>query len=394
MTALKAENIMNFPKKTRYAPENAAGFDSSAVVRETPFARFLAHGVPTPKLERWKYTNLAQAVKSMPVAPVQGTVGIKGDAQYISRQAELAEDLPPQAEKYKDMALWDLNAAYVSEAVVIDVPQGTNVEIPFSLDFQSVEDDFSNFRLIIKLGQGATATLMETHAGTGAYWKNNVIEVVLAEGARLNHIRVLEDSEQAVFTNNIHVVQARDSHYDSFVYTIGAKLSRQQLHADLEGENVQCDVNVVHLTKGTNSADSTFEVAHMAPHCQSNQLVRSVLDGQSKSVFQGKVYVDHIAQKTDGYQLSNALILSEGAEMNTKPELEIYADDVKCSHGATTGQIDEDMMFYLRSRGLSEEEATSILVEAFIGEAVDKLTDEDVKAVVMEKARAVGKSVI
>ena len=206
-----------------------------------------------------------------------------------------------------------------------------------------------------------------------------ITEISVGANAKLHHIRIVEDSIDAVHTNMVRVSVEKDGTYDGFALNLGAKLTRHEIHAVLNGPNIECSFNGLNLVQGEQHTDTTILMEHKAPHCRSNQFYRSVLDDSSRVVFQGKVHVHKIAQKTDGYQLSNAILLSDKAEMDTKPELEIYADDVKCSHGATTGQLDEEPIFYLRSRGLSDAQARLLLMDAFVDEVVDKIEDEQLK---------------
>ena len=175
------------------------------------------------------------------------------------------------------------------------------------------------------------------------------------------------------------IEQERDSVYNNLRSKGSAKLPEMEIHSTLNGPNAEVNFDGLNLLLGSEHGDTTIVVEHQDPHCRSSQFYRSVLDDTARCVFQGKVHVHQIAQKTDGYQLSNALLLSDKAEMDTKPELEIYADDVKCSHGATTGQIEGEAIFYLRSRGLSEAQARLLLTQAFAQEVVDKIQHEDIR---------------
>jgi Fe-S cluster assembly protein SufD len=167
--------------------------------------------------------------------------------------------------------------------------------------------------------------------------------------------------------------------YEAFTITTGAGLSRNQIHADLKGENIVCRLNGVNMLDGSEIADTTITVEHQAPNCESYQDYRSVATDKAVGTFQGKIHVHQIAQKTDGYQMAKSLLLSSQATMNTKPELEIYADDVKCSHGATAGRLDEDALFYLRARGIPENQARNLLIQAFVNEVIEGVTDKDVR---------------
>ncbi len=250
------------------------------------------------------------------------------------------------------------------------------------------EDSFHHQpRLKIVLEDGAQATVIERHSGEGVYWKNMSTEIVLGEGARLNHIRVQNDSDESVHTDMVHITMERNSYLNSVSINMGAKLLRHDIHTVINGSGARCLLNGVNLLRGRQHGDTTLLMEHVAPNSFSNQFYRSILDDQAHGVFQGKIYVHREAQKTDGYQLYNTILLSQGARMNTKPELEIYADDVKCSHGTTTGQIDEEPMFYLRSRGLSEAKARMLLMQAFVDEVISKVSDGFVRNQIKEMAK-------
>ncbi len=300
--------------------------------------------LPTPKVEEWKYTNLPRAISADLVdAPVQEITIHKTRGQICGQ----AEDI-----------------LFTGEAGALH-----------------------SLRLKIILEEGAQLTVLERHDGSGAYWKNMVTEIEVGAHARLNHIRLVEDSGEGVNTNMVHITQGADSLYNGFTLNIGGKLTRHEIHAEIQGQNAELHLNGLNLLAGQQHGDTTILIEHQAPHSQSNQFYRSLLDDNARGVFQGKVHVHQIAQKTDAYQLSNAILLSQGAEMDTKPELEIYADDVKCSHGATTGQLDEEPLFYLRSRGLSEKAARQLLIEAFVDDVVEKIGDEELEARVSKMCR-------
>jgi len=292
--------------------------------------------LPTPKQEQWKYTNLQRAL----------------GAALLSTK--------PQA----------------LEQVVIHKSRGQICEKPEEVVWIGEDKTHHQLCLKIVLEDGAQAIVIERHSGEGAYWKNMGTEIVLGENARLNHIRVQNDSDWAVQTNMAHVTMERNARLNCFSVNLGAKLSRYDVHAVLNGSGAECHINGLNLLRRKQHGDTTVLMEHVAPHCHSNQFFRSILDNQAHGVFQSKVHVHRGAQKTDGYQLANTILLSQGACMNTKPELEIYADDVKCSHGTTTGALDEEPLFYLRSRGLSESQARMLLVQAFVNEAIDKISDE------------------
>ena len=304
--------------------------------------------LPTPKVEEWKYTNLSRSLGEELVA------------------------VTPEA----------------PQEVVIHRTSGQNGEQIEDIVWTGTAGAHQQPRLKIILEDGAEATVVERHTGEGAYWKNMTTEIVVGANAKLHHIRMQEESDQAVQTNLVKVSLERDATYDGFTLNLGGKMTRHELHAVLKGSNIDCSFNGVNLLAGEQHGDTTILMEHEAPHCVSNQFYRTILDDAARGVFQGKVHVHQAAQKTDGYQLSNTLLLSPKAEMDTKPELEIYADDVKCSHGATTGQLDEEPLFYLRSRGLSESAARMLLIQAFVDEVIEKIPDEALQDEARQKAEA------
>jgi len=302
--------------------------------------------LPTPKVEEWKFTNLPRAIPA------------------------------------------NLTRSEDEDEVIIHIKRGEVRDNPVEINVTG-EDNTHHFNQVkIILEEGAQATVVERHDGKGAYWKNRTTDIEVGKNAHLKHVRIQNDSHDAVNTNMVHLKVDQDSTYDNFNLNIGAKLSRHEIHAEIAGKNAEITFNGVNLFNGTQHGDTTILIEHKAPNCQSNQFYRTLLDDKARGVFQGKVHVHQAAQKTDGYQLSNALLLSPDAEMDTKPELEIYADDVKCSHGATTGQLDEEPLFYLRQRGLSEAQARLLLVQAFIDEAVDKVSSEETRNEILEITNA------
>jgi Fe-S cluster assembly protein SufD len=300
--------------------------------------------LPTPVQEEWKYTNLPKAIP-------QGLMVLQPDTHSIHRIRGQVGGEPVEV-------LW--------------TGRDKTLQAPV---------------LKIVLEEGSNLTLVERHDGEGAYWKNMVTEIVVGPNAKLHHVRIQNDSENAVHTNMVRVTVERDGTYNGFSLNVGGKMMRHEMHAILNGPNIECSFNGINLAHDQQHSDTTILMEHKAPHCRSNQFYRTVLDDSARGVFQGKVHVHKPAQKTDGYQLSNAILLSDKAEMDTKPELEIYADDVKCSHGATTGQLDDEPIFYLRSRGLTDAQARLLLMDAFVDEAVDKIEDENLRTIVQQQAQ-------
>ena len=271
-----------------------------------------------------------------------------------------------------------LNTMLASDGVTLDVPAGVDGGILQLVSLSGGQGDFHP-RHSIRLGKGARLTVVEVSAGQGVYLLNTVAEIHVAEGAHLTHIRLQDEAATAFHVSTTYADVVAGGTYDSFTLNLGGRLSRTEVHTQLSGPGASAHLNAAQILAGSQHADFTTVVSHTAPSCSSRQTVKNVLAGRSRGVFQGKIEVARHAQKTDGYQMNQALLLSPDAEVDSKPELEIFADDVKCSHGATVGELDAEQMFYLRSRGIPDAEAKSILVRAFLAEALDAVGDETIR---------------
>ena len=231
----------------------------------------------------------------------------------------------------------------------------------------------------IHLAGGSKLTLVEISAGQGAYLLNAVEEIHVGAGAHLTHIRLQDEAVGAFHVSTTYARIEAGATYDSFTLNLGARLSRTEIHAQLTGAAAVAHLNAAQILADSQHSDFTSIVSHLAPESTSRQIVKNVLADRSRAVFQGKIEVARNAQKTDGYQMNQALLLSPDAEIDSKPELEIFAHDVKCSHGATVGELDAEQIFYLRSRGVSDAEARSILVRAFLATALDAVADDSIR---------------
>jgi Fe-S cluster assembly protein SufD len=273
-----------------------------------------------------------------------------------------------------------LNTMLATDGAVLDVGEGSDAGV---LLLVSIGTDRAAFhpRHTIRLAPGARLALLDLSFGDGAYLHNPVFDVRVGADAVLTHVRLQNESTAAFHLSTLYAAIDQRGTYDSFVLNLGSRIARTEAHARLSGERGTTHLNGAQLLSGAQHADFTTVVRHDAPYCASRQTVKNVLAGRSHGVFQGRIEVARHAQKTDGYQMNQALLLSPDAEIDTKPELEIFADDVKCSHGATVGELDADQLFYLRSRGIPEHEARSILVRAFLAEALDAVSNEAVRAV-------------
>jgi Fe-S cluster assembly protein SufD len=273
-----------------------------------------------------------------------------------------------------------LNTMLAEDGAVLRVPDGVDAGLVVLI---SVGNDRAAFhpRHAIRMGQGARMTLLELSLGEGVYLNNPVTEISVAEDALLTHVRLQNEAAGAFHLATLYAEIAGEGTYDSFVLNLGGRLVRTEAHVRFNGPKGVAHLNGAQLLSGVQHADFTTVVQHAAPACSSRQTVKHVLAGRSQGVFQGRIEVARVAQKTDGYQMNQALLLSPDAEIDTKPELEIFADDVKCSHGATVGELDAEQLFYLRSRGIPEGEARSMLVRAFLAEALDAVTNETARGV-------------
>jgi Fe-S cluster assembly protein SufD len=236
-------------------------------------------------------------------------------------------------------------------------------------------------RNLIVLDRNAKATVLETYASVGDahYFTNAVTEVAIGDGATLTHIKLQRESARAFHVGTIDVRQARDSHYVSFSFGTGASLSRSNIYTVLGGEGCGATLNGLYMLGGDQHMDHQTRIDHAEPNCYSREVYKGVLDGTSHGVFNGKVYVRPAAQKTDGKQTNNTLLLSDKAQVDTKPQLEIFADDVKCTHGATVGRLDETALFYMKSRGVNREFARRLLTYAFAADVIETIEIEAVR---------------
>ena len=376
--------------------------DSEA--REAGAAAFRARGLPGMREEAWHYTSLrplAETRFAEPLTPVADCAKLMARLPEIEAprllfvDGRFREDLsvvPSRASvrvggpAYGALAkperdqMVALNTMLAEDGATIEVAAGEDAGtlVLASLGTGGSLDRPVAFhpRHAIRLGEGARLTLIEVALGDGAYLHNPVLEISVGAGATLTHLRLQDESRAAFHLSTVYADVAERGTYDSFALALGGRLARLEVHARLAGKGAAAHLNAAQLLGGTQHADFTTVVTHDAPHCASRQTVKNVLTGRARGVFQGKIEVARDAQKTDGYQMNQALLLSREAEIDSKPQLEIYADDVKCSHGATVGELDTEQLFYLRSRGIPEAEARAMLVRAFLAEALDPIAHD------------------
>ena len=277
-----------------------------------------------------------------------------------------------------------LNTALARDGAVIRISADTRIEKPVHLLFISdtgAEASAIHTRNLVFAEHHSECTLIESYVTVGgeSYFTNAVSEIYVAEGARLGHYKLQTESRDAFHVGTAQVHQARNSRYESFSFATGARLSRTNIYTTLAGEAAEAVLNGLYMVDGAQHVDHQTRIEHVAPNCPSHELYKGILDGRSHGVFNGKVYVHPEAQKTDGKQSNNNLLLSGEAKIDTKPQLEIFADDVKCTHGATVGRLDETALFYMRSRGIGTSQARRLLTYAFAADVLEKIELEPLK---------------
>jgi Fe-S cluster assembly protein SufD len=357
-------------------------------------ARFAEVGLPSRKDEAWKFTGLNK-LRALGLEPSPSPSRFAGpslspqagrgipEGVILRSLAELLRSNPAVVERHlgrlididrRPMAA--LNTAWVEDGLVLIVPDGVVLDRPIEASFAAAGTVYP--RHLVVLGRAAEAVLVERHSSDGGF-SNSVFEIALGPGANLRHYALHAESEAALATTTIVAEIGRDATYQTFALTAGGGLVRREIEARLTGEGGSCRVDGAYLVDGRRHADTTVLVDHRVPHCSSRQTQKGIVDDHGHAVFQGKILVRPGAQKTDGNQSSQTLLLSRDAEIDVKPELEIHADDVKCSHGATSGRLDQNALFYLRSRGVPEREARALLIQGFIDGALDEIDHDAVR---------------
>lgn len=278
-----------------------------------------------------------------------------------------------------------LNTSAFESPVVIMVAPHSVIEEPIHVLCVNTPGDhrmMASPRLLVVAGEQSQLTLVESYAGlsgTGQGFTNAVTDVLLSEGAVVDHYKLQRETSTAFHVGAMFVRLGRSANFSSHSFSTGGKLVRNDVFATLDGEGAECTLNGLYLAGGDTLVDNHTSIAHAKPHCPSHEIYKGILSGHAKAVFNGKITVRPDAQKTDAKQTNKALLLSDNASINTKPQLEIFADDVKCTHGAAIGQLDEDAMFYLRARGIAEADARNILVHAFAGDILNRIKIDAVK---------------
>jgi Fe-S cluster assembly protein SufD len=405
--------------------ERLPGSGKVADVRRQAFEAFERAGLPNRRVEEWKYTDLRALMREvLPLAPAPDAEAIKCargalktasvknamrlvlvDGVFLPELSDAAETgvsvkTLRQALENGDShlltadssdAMIALNAAMATDGVIISVADGVNLARPLQIIHVATASKVSAFtRSHVRVGKGARATLVESFVaadGARAYQVSDAAILSVGDGVELSHVRLMADSADAAnISSGLFTIGAK-AKYNVFNMTSGGALSRFQGFVALKGEDSELNVNGVNLLKGAQHGDTTLVVDHAVPNCTSREIFRAVVDDRAHSVFQGRIIVRPHAQKTDGKMMTRALLLSDEAEADNKPELEIFADDVTCGHGATAGALDESLLFYLRARGLPEKEAQALLIQAFVGEAIEGIANDDLREAAMMAAQ-------
>jgi len=393
------------------------------VMRNSALDSFFRQGVPTTRHEDWKYTDIKKFSARLAVSATEKTandisvetlsefyfgsldchrvvivdgfvsselsslkalpagVRVESMARMLAEEAHLLESY--LHDQHLSGSLAELNTAMMYDGVYIDIPDGIVIEQPIHLLFISHQrsEDSSHIRNLIVAGEYSQVTVIEHFAsldGSRALI-NAATDVELHAGARLEHYKLQQSDINEVNIGSIRAHQHRDSYYHSHSVAFGAALSRRDIHVEMNGEGAECALNGLYLVGGRQHVDHHTRIDHVRPHCRSRESYKGVIDGRARAVFNGKVVVHKGADQTDSAQSNANLLLSDKAEVDTKPDLEIHADDVKCAHGATVGQLDMNQLFYLKSRGLSEEDARNVLMFAFADEVLAEIKLPEVR---------------
>ncbi|HLN29270.1 MAG TPA: Fe-S cluster assembly protein SufD [Gemmataceae bacterium] len=395
-------------------------------VRKAAMKRFSELGFPTTRNEEWKFTSVAPIAK-LPFKPVSGRDSHKLSREQLDRASlriencsrlvfvdglyapELSSSRPLPAgviltslaavlnahpewaephlarhARYQEHAFTALNTGFIRDGAFLSVAKGVVVEEPIELLFVATaaeEGSVAHPRNLIVAGANSQVTVVESYLGLNqeVYFTNGVTEIVAAENSVIDHYKIQRESREAFHVATMQVQQGQRSKFSSQFICLGGALVRNEVNVTLDAEGCECTLNGLYLASGQQHIDNHTLIDHAKPRCTSHELYKGILDGKAHGVFNGKIFVRQDAQKTDAKQTNQTLLLSDNAVINTKPQLEIYADDVKCTHGATIGQLQEEAIFYLRSRGIGLEEARSLLTFAFANDIISRIKVEPIR---------------
>jgi Fe-S cluster assembly protein SufD len=400
-------------------------------IRRQAFEAYERAGLPHRRIEDWKYTDLRALMREvLPLAPAPDAAalaraeavlkrhGIESVRRLVLVDGVFVPNLSETSDLEKGLSIRSLrevleagdsalsaqlltsdnsnpmvalNSAMATDGLVIEVADGTVLTQPLHIVHVASGLPAATYtRSLLRLGKDAGATLVESYIATDgakAYQTHDGLIVSIGNNTRLDHVRLVEEGRDAFNISSAVVTIGAHAHLNTFCMTTGASVSRYQPTILFAGEGSKVETNGVNLLNGRQHADTTLFMDHAVPHCDSREIFRAVVDDRGHSVFQGRIIVRPKAQKTDAKMMTRALLLSDEAEADNKPELEIFADDVTCGHGATTGALDESLLFYLRARGLPEKEAEALLIQAFVGEAIESIANDDLRELAISAAQ-------
>ncbi|HXW49025.1 MAG TPA: Fe-S cluster assembly protein SufD [Xanthobacteraceae bacterium] len=404
------------------------GDEAIAARREAAFDLFAKQGLPHRRIEEWKYTDLRALMRdAKPLAAppdaaakarAKGAGGLLGDVEvrrlvfvdgaFVAELSDLdnleagltigslaqalSDDDPVLAAHLGKLAPASdiavaLNTAFMGDGAVIHLAAGATIERPLHLLFTVSEKPAATFvRSLVVIERAARAMLIESHEGRAGtdYQTNAAIELFAGDGAHIDHVKIIGEGADALHVSTLAAAIGAHARFNSFTFTVGGAVVRNQLFLRFDGEGTVAGIRGASLLKGGQHADTTLVADHIAHDCQSRELFKTVLDDEAHGVFQGRIIVRPHAQKTDAKMMTQALLLSERAESDNKPELEIFADDVQCGHGATAGALDDELKFYLMARGIPAAEAEALLIQAFVGEAIEGIEHAGLREALME----------
>jgi Fe-S cluster assembly protein SufD len=349
----------------------AASTSELAEIRKRAAEQFEARGYPTTRDEEWRFTSVAPIAKA---GFATGVPSLNGHSlrEALERHPALIEEHLGRYADSESNGFVALNTATFEDGAFLHIPKNTVVEEPLWIDFTAVPDRTTHPRNLIVVDTNSQVRIVERYRGTGRYFTNAVTEIVVGENSTVEHVKLEEESPESFHVATIQVRQARNSNFKSHNISFGGVLVRNDVNV-VVSSGCEGTLNGLYLASGKQHIDNHTAIDHAAPHAASHELYKGILDGTSSAVFNGKIFVRKDAQKTDAKQTNKNLVLSEGATINTKPELQILADDVRCTHGATVGQLDEEAMFYLRARGIGKNDARDLLVYAFARDIIERI---------------------
>jgi len=339
-------------------------------LRDSAFQRFAELGFPTTHDEEWRFTNVA------PIARATWSVPPQKPFRELSEEARLhLAQYAPQSNPFVA-----LNTAFLSTVACFEVPRGAVLEQPIEITFDTASAAPCAYhpRSLILVGANAQCKIVETYRGTGRYFTNAVTEIVAGEGAVVDHYKIQREDSSAFHVATMAAQLGRSANFSTHSISLGGALVRNDVNVVLS-EGTEATVNGLYIVNGTQHIDNHTSIDHAKPHGTSHELYKGILDDRSSAVFNGRIIVRKDAQKTDSKQTNKNLVLSDDAVIDTKPELQILADDVRCTHGATIGQLDAESLFYLQSRGIGKQQARSLLTYAFAQDVIDRIQVADLR---------------